>query len=177
MRRRDLLRLGATLPAALASRRARAQTNIITRAAVVIGVDRPRDLSPLHAAVSGAKQVGDWLESEGINVKRFIDDVKPVKAEDIFDAIDGYVSLGTLQQLIVYFCWAWLLCWNGGVLAPLASPPQLEPGCQRYSMHSILAAVRHTKCGFDFRCVPLHVCEPRHPIIDRLQHLSGHKQS
>jgi hypothetical protein len=102
MRRRDL-RLGATLPAALASRRARAQTNIITRAAVVIGVDRPRDLSPLHAAVSGAKQVGDWLESEGINVKRFIDDVKPVKAEDIFDAIDGYVSLGTLQQLIVYF--------------------------------------------------------------------------
>lgn len=103
MRRRDILRLGATLPAALASRRARAQTNITTRAAVVIGVDRPRDLSPLHAAVSGARQVGDWLESEGFDVKRFLDDAKPVKAEDIFDAIDGYVSLGTLQQLVVYF--------------------------------------------------------------------------
>ena len=42
-------------------------------------------------------------KSEGIDVKRFLDDAKPVKAEDIFDAIDGYVSLGTLQQLIVYF--------------------------------------------------------------------------
>jgi Caspase domain len=81
----------------------RGQTNIITRAAVVIGVDRPRDLSPLHAAVTGANKVGDWLESEGINVKRFVDDAKPVKAEDIFDAVDGYVSLGTLQQLIIYF--------------------------------------------------------------------------
>jgi Caspase domain len=103
MRRRDLLRLGATLPAALANRHARAQSNTMTRAAVVIGVDRPRDLSPLHAAVSGANKVGDWLEAEGINVKRFLDDTRPVKADDIFDAIDGYVSLGTLQQLIVYF--------------------------------------------------------------------------
>jgi hypothetical protein len=103
MRRRDLLRFGATIPAALASRRVYGQTSTITRAAVVIGVDRPRDLSPLRAAASGAKKIGDWLESEGINVKRFSDDAKPVKAEDIFDAIDEYISLGTLQQLIVYF--------------------------------------------------------------------------
>ena len=110
MRRRDLLRLGVTLPAAIASRRARGQANIITRAAVVIGVDRPRDLSPLHAAVSGAKMVANWLESEGISVKRFFDEANPVtaeanpvKAEHIFDAIDQYISLGTLQQLIVYF--------------------------------------------------------------------------
>lgn len=103
MRRRDFLRLGAALPAALASRRAFGETNTITRAAVVIGVDKPLDMPPLNAAVSGARQVGDWLTSEGISVKLIVDDQTPVKAEDIFDEVDKYVSLGTLQQLIVYF--------------------------------------------------------------------------
>jgi aspartate 1-decarboxylase len=103
MRRRDLLRLGAILPAALASRRVLGQTSTVTRAAVVIGVDRPEDLPPLRAAVSGAKQVGGWLKSEGISVELIIDDQGPVKVEDIFDAVDKYVSLPTLQQLIVYF--------------------------------------------------------------------------
>lgn len=104
MRRRDFLRLGATMPAVLASRGVLGQTNtVVTRAAVVIGVDRPEDLPPLHAAVSGAKKVADWLKSEGISVKLFVDDQGPVKVEDIFDAVDKYVSLPTLQQLIVYF--------------------------------------------------------------------------
>jgi len=103
MRRRDFLRLGATLPATLISRRARGETTPITRAAVVIGVDKPQGMPPLNAAVSGARQVGDWLTSEGISVKLIVDDQTPVKAEDIFDEVDKYVSLGTLQQLIVYF--------------------------------------------------------------------------
>jgi hypothetical protein len=47
--------------------------------------------------------MGDFLAAEGFDVKRFVDDQKPVKAEDIFDAIDGYVSAGTIKQLIVYF--------------------------------------------------------------------------
>ena len=103
MRRRDVLRLGATIPAVLASRRARAQTGPLTRAAIVIGVDRPRDMPPLRAAVSGARKVADWLGAEGIDVKPFYDDTGPVKAELIFDAVDAYVQLGTLKQLIVYF--------------------------------------------------------------------------
>ncbi len=102
MRRRDVLRLGATIPAALATRRARAQTSI-TRAAIVIGVDKPKDMPPLRAAVSGARKVAEWLTSEGIDVKPFYDDAGPVRAADIFEAVDGYVQLGTVSQLIVYF--------------------------------------------------------------------------
>jgi hypothetical protein len=104
MRRRDLLLLGATMPAAIVTRRVRGQTNMTKRAAVVIGVDRPGNLPPLKAAASGANKVGDWLKSEGFDeVKRFTDDVMPVKAGDIFDAVDGLLKLGTLQQLVVYF--------------------------------------------------------------------------
>ena len=103
MKRRDLLRLGAALPWALAVRGVRGESNTITRAAVVIGVDRPANMPPLHAAASGANKVGDWLKSEGFEVRRFTDDAKPVKAGDIFDAIAGLINLGTVRQLIVYF--------------------------------------------------------------------------
>ena len=103
MKRRDLLRIGATMPLVLATRGVRGQTNAITRAAVVIGVDRPGTLPPLQGAASGAKRVGDWLKSEGLEVRRFTDEAKLVKAGDIFDVIEGLVSLGILQQLIVYF--------------------------------------------------------------------------
>ncbi len=60
-------------------------------------------MPPLRAAVSGAKKVADWLADEGIDVKPFYDDAGPVKAADIFDAVDAYVQLGTVSQLIVYF--------------------------------------------------------------------------
>jgi hypothetical protein len=103
MRRRDFLRLSVTMPAALASHGVFGQTNNGTRAAVVIGVDRPHDLPPLNAAVSGAKKVADWLRSEKIDVKLIVDDQGPVKAEDIFDAVDEFVKQATLQQLIIYF--------------------------------------------------------------------------
>jgi Caspase domain len=76
---------------------------MITRAAVVIGIDKPQDLPPLRAAASGANKIGDWLESEGFEVKRFTDETKSVTAEEIFDAINGLVKLGTLKQLVVYF--------------------------------------------------------------------------
>jgi hypothetical protein len=103
MRRRDFLRFGATIPAALMSRHVLGETNTVTRAAVVIGVDRPDDLPPLHAAVSGARKVESWLKSEGISVEHFFDDKGAVKVEDIFDAVDKFVNIPTLQQLIVYF--------------------------------------------------------------------------
>ena len=103
MKRRDLLRLGAALPLAIATRGIRAQTGAITRAAVVIGVDRPSKLPPLNAAASGATSIASWLAAEGFEVKLFTDEEKPVAAADIFAAVDGLVNLGTLQQLVVYF--------------------------------------------------------------------------
>jgi hypothetical protein len=103
MKRRDVLRLSAALPLALATRSVRGQAKTITRAAVVIGIDQPVKLPPLNAAVSGATNVGDWLKSEGFEVKLLTDETKPVKAADVFDAVDGLVSLDTLKQLVIYF--------------------------------------------------------------------------
>jgi hypothetical protein len=106
MRRRDILKICATMPAALAARPVSAQSapEIITRAAVVIGVDQPQGLLKLHAAASGAKTVADWLENEQhFKVMRFTDDVQPVRAADIFKSVDYFVGLETVQQLLVYF--------------------------------------------------------------------------
>ncbi len=91
----------------LAARGTTAQSapEVITRAAVVIGVDQPQGLPKLHAAASGAKSVADWLENQQhFKVKRFTDDNKqPVRAAEIFKAIDYFVGLETVQQLVVYF--------------------------------------------------------------------------
>jgi hypothetical protein len=106
VRRRDLLKFCATVPGALAARVVRAQPppEIITRAAVVIGVDQPQGLPKLHAAVSGAKMVADWLENEQhFKVARLTDDRQPVSGADIFRAVDHFVQLETVQQLVVYF--------------------------------------------------------------------------
>jgi hypothetical protein len=54
-------------------------SGIVTRGAVVIGVNRTGGLSPLRAAVSGAEQVGAWLTSEGFAVKMCVDTAGPVE--------------------------------------------------------------------------------------------------
>ena len=56
MKWRDLLKFCAAKPAALAARAVKGQPapEIITRAAVVIGVDQPQGLPKLRAAASGA---------------------------------------------------------------------------------------------------------------------------
>src|SRR5438270_14020082 len=106
MRRRDLLKLFAALPAAEFGGSVRAQptAEVITRAAVVIGVDQPEGLPKLRGAASGAKMVADWLEQDQrFKVKRLIDDTHPVSVADIFKAVDDFVQLETVQQLVVYF--------------------------------------------------------------------------
>jgi hypothetical protein len=94
------------MPAALAARTALAQSapEIVTRAAVVIGVDQPHGLPKLRAAASGAKTVADWLENQQhFKVRLLTDNTQPVSAADIFKAIDYFVGLETVQQLVVYF--------------------------------------------------------------------------
>ena len=104
MRRRDLFALAGTLVGTLAARSILAQPRLANaRAAVVIGVNKAGGLPTLSAAASGARTVANWLRSEGFEVKLFVDDKGPVKANHLFEAIAELVDRGTLDQLIVYF--------------------------------------------------------------------------
>ncbi len=79
------------------------------RAAVVIGVDKCRNLVKLNAAASGAHKFANWLESEGFEVKRFIDGVDeqgdPIKVmvNSIYESIEDLIARGIFEQLVVYF--------------------------------------------------------------------------
>jgi hypothetical protein len=107
MRRREVLVLGATLVGAATFRRAVGQDSVpSSRAAVVIGVDRPGKpghLPPLKAAASGANTFGDWLESQGFDVERFVDDNGPIAIRSIKDAVARLASRPNLDQLVIYF--------------------------------------------------------------------------
>jgi Caspase domain len=105
MRRREVLVGGLALAQLAASKKLLAEcvTPPNTRAAVVIGVNKIRDLPVLRAAVSGAKLVADWLCAEGFEVKLIVDENGPVTADRIKRAVFELVDRGTLSQLIVYF--------------------------------------------------------------------------
>lgn len=102
MERRHFLTatLGAT--AALRLPRLRAQP-VVTRGAVVIGVDKAGNLTPLRAAKSGAKSVARWLKTEGFDVKLLVDEGAPVTVHAVLAAISEYIQARTLEQLVVYF--------------------------------------------------------------------------
>jgi len=102
MERRDLLAAGLSVAGALATRSARAQP-IVTRAAVVVGIDQVGSARPLKAARAGARAMASWLQAEGFDVKLLVDDPSPVKANDVYEAVNGYVRLDTVEQLVVYF--------------------------------------------------------------------------
>ncbi|MEJ2752353.1 MAG: caspase family protein [Chloroflexota bacterium] len=103
MKRSSFLQVGSTAVAALLIPRL-SNGQPITRAAVVVGVDRAGTLPQLRAAASGAKAFADWLSGEGFSVTRFIDEPgKPVRVSPIFDAIYEIVDQSTVQQLVVYF--------------------------------------------------------------------------
>jgi hypothetical protein len=99
MKRRHVLSLVGAAASAPAARVALSQGRGVSRAAVVIGVDKAGWLPPLSAAASGAREVADWLQAEGMTVKRLIDNGREVRASEVFDAIAELVSLGTLEQL------------------------------------------------------------------------------
>jgi hypothetical protein len=104
MRRRDLLVTGAAMAGLLAARADRALgQGHQSRAAVVIGVDKAGGLVKLRAAASGARKMANWLQLEGYDLKSFTDDVGPVKAYDILQAVSEFVNRGTIEQLVIYF--------------------------------------------------------------------------
>jgi len=74
------------------------------KAAVVIGVNKPGDFSPLNSAASGAEDVAKWLKGEGYDVTCITDETKPVTAKDIETVISGYVTQpARYHMLVVYF--------------------------------------------------------------------------
>jgi hypothetical protein len=105
MRRRDFITASLVSLGGLVafSGRGYGQQRQLARAAIAIGVDRPKDLPVLNAAASGAQQFSDWLSSEGFEVKLFTDKQKPVESRDIIKAASEFVNRGTLDQLVVYF--------------------------------------------------------------------------
>jgi hypothetical protein len=101
MKRREFVSAGLAIAGSLTATVGRGQ--MVTRAAVVIGVDRVSTFEPLRAAASGAKRVADWLTAEGFTTVLLTDAVKPVTASEIFNAIHAFAKRGTVEQLVVYF--------------------------------------------------------------------------
>ena len=74
------------------------------RLAVLIGVGRPKGLTPLPGTKSGIDEFGDWARRQGFAVVELTDfDGQPVRAENIFQVIDQATAARDLDQLFVYF--------------------------------------------------------------------------
>src|SRR4051794_12250176 len=104
MERRDFLATGLSIAGALATRSVQGQPTIVTRAAVVVGIDQVGSARPLKAARAGARAMAAWLTAEGFDVRLLVDDPgTPVKASDVYEAVNGYVRRDTVEQLVIYF--------------------------------------------------------------------------
>ncbi len=75
------------------------------KAAVVIGVNKTGQLTPLRSAAAGAERVALWLSDEGFDV-RCLTDAKqqPVTSADVEDALASFVTVPPRYHLLlVYF--------------------------------------------------------------------------
>lgn len=70
---------------------------------ISIGIDKANGLTPLGAAVSGAKEFALWGQSQGYITDLFVDEIKKVTQSEIFDKINEIVDSRTCEQLIVFF--------------------------------------------------------------------------
>lgn len=80
----------------------------MTKAAIVIGVNKTGDLPVLKDAAAGAGRVAAWLASEGYKTQALLDEEtsgarKTVRAHDIFAAVASTLSPGTCELLVIYF--------------------------------------------------------------------------
>jgi hypothetical protein len=70
---------------------------------ISIGIDNSNGLTPLGAAVSGAKEFALWGRSQGYTTDLFVDETRRVTQSEIFDKINEIVDSRTCDQLIVFF--------------------------------------------------------------------------
>jgi hypothetical protein len=70
---------------------------------ISIGIDKANGLTPLGAAVSGAKEFALWGQSQGYRTDVFVDETNRITQSDIFDRISEIVDSKTCEQLIVFF--------------------------------------------------------------------------
>ena len=78
----------------------------MTRAAILIGVNKTGGLPQLFDAVNGARDMAKWALEQGMpakNVHLFTDETGPVEVHTIRAAITSLVSAGNIEQLIIYF--------------------------------------------------------------------------
>jgi hypothetical protein len=78
------------------------------RAVLLIGVRKSGTLPELQAVQSGLAKMRKWVRTQGISgelVKTISDSRRRrVRSVDIYDAVEQFTQLRTLQQLIIYFC-------------------------------------------------------------------------
>jgi Caspase domain len=77
----------------------------MTRAAIIIGVDRAGDLPVLKDAAAGARRFEQWVLKQNFSAVKVITDENEgaVDVTQIKRAIRDIVDSGTIEQLIVYF--------------------------------------------------------------------------
>ena len=76
------------------------------RAAVLIGVKKAGNLPELQAVSPRIRELTTWAQSQGIStpyLKVLTDEAGEVRIHQITDAIEELVTLGTIEQLIIYF--------------------------------------------------------------------------
>ena len=103
MHRRVFFSSSAAAPAFWSESRLLDQTVAGPRAAIVIGVDKAGNLPVLRATAPGARLVEVWLAGEGFDVKLFVDEGRPMRSSELYDAISAVVARGNLAQLVIYF--------------------------------------------------------------------------
>lgn len=74
------------------------------KAAVVIGVNKTGNLTPLDSAARSAKEMATWLENEGFDVECLTDQETSVTTQQVKDAIKKFVTVpARYHMLLVYF--------------------------------------------------------------------------
>lgn len=95
------------------------------RAAICIGVDRAGSMTPLQAAVQGARDFELWAKLQGCDTVLLKgDDAERVTIAKVFDEVENIVNAGTYSQLIVYFSGHGILTAPGAEYWLLSRAPQ-----------------------------------------------------
>ena len=76
------------------------------RAAVLIGVRKSGDMPELQAVTAGVQGMEKWARSQGIEgdlLQVLTDENRPLRVQQIKDAISKIIKRTTVEQLILYF--------------------------------------------------------------------------